>query len=126
MADTRLSTHFMLSEFACKCGKWPTCTTARPTPDLIKALEKLRAVCYQDGLRIVSGVRCAAHNATVGGAKESQHMRGTAADIPPKVDWKKLRSLGLFSGIGYMAASGLVVHVDVRPGSRTSPTTWTY
>ena len=32
-------------------------------------------------ISITSALRCAPHNASVGGSRASQHMRGTAADI---------------------------------------------
>lgn len=40
-------------------------------------------MCVHFGKLVVinSGLRCEAHSKKVGGAKESQHMKGTAADI---------------------------------------------
>ena len=104
-----LSPHFDTTEFACKhCGK-----TKRPDPTLIAALEKARSLHYPRGLRIVSGYRCAVHNAAVGGKRNSQHLAAKAADIPPVMTVEQAKALG-FRGIGYQAGTGLVVHVDMR------------
>lgn len=127
----QLSPHFSLAEFACKCGRWPGCTSARPHPDLIGVLEAIRAFViergmkYQGqpvrGLRIVSGVRCPAHNQGVGGARSSQHVVGKAADILELVTPAQAFRLGA-RGVGVQERSGLVSHVDVR----ANKTQWTY
>ena len=43
-------------------------------------LERIRAL-YGKPVRIHSGYRCKEHNHKVGGAKQSQHLLGKAADI---------------------------------------------
>lgn len=118
-----ISEHFALSEFACKCGRWPTCTHARPVPELLLLLEAARAMYYSDGLRVLSGVRCAAHNRGIGGAKSSQHLVGRAADLKdPRMTVSQAKRLGA-KGIGWDEGSGLVSHLDVRPGPVT---VWMY
>ena len=72
---------FKEKEFACKCcGQLPP--LAREN---VKALvrEVLDPVCEKLGMPIVvnSGYRCEKHNKDVGGVKNSQHLRGEAADI---------------------------------------------
>lgn len=94
---------------------------------LVAQLEKLRVVTGP--IVVVSGYRDPVYNAKVGGAKNSQHLRGLAVD--PKfrrhVGLDEVRALGLFSGIGYRPAkNNRVEHVDIRPGSPSFPTTWTY
>lgn len=42
-------------------------------------------------ITVIDGYRSPAHNAGVGGAKNSQHMLGKAADISCDVDWRALR-----------------------------------
>ena len=72
---------FKEKEFACKCcGQLPP--LAREN---VKALvsEVLDPVREQLGMPIVvtSGYRCDKHNKDVGGVRNSQHLRGEAADI---------------------------------------------
>ena len=72
---------FKEKEFACKCcGQLPP--LAREN---VKALvrEVLDPVREKLGMPIVvnSGYRCEKHNKEVGGVRNSQHLRGEAADI---------------------------------------------
>ena len=105
-----LSEHFSRSEFACPC-----CGVAKVEPALVQLLERIRRAHYPRGLRVVSGYRCPRHNAsTPNAAKASQHMRGTAADIPPRITLAQAQAAGA-RGIGVQDVTGLVVHVDVGP-----------
>ncbi len=75
--STALSKHFDEWEFACPhCGR-----CAEIHPRLIELLEKLRENIGGYPLHITSGYRCPEHNAEVDGVPDSQHLRGTAADI---------------------------------------------
>lgn len=129
------SPHFSFSEFACKCGgRYNTCLRQWPQIELIRSLERLRSKYYPQGLQIRSGSRCGEHNEAVGGATFSQHLIGAAADIVPAVSWKRLMNDEMFSGLGFMASTGLVAHVDRRDssghngtgGSLSRPTVWKY
>ena len=56
-------------------------------PENVKALvenvlDPLREK-YGKPIKVNSGYRCPKHNLAVGGAKQSQHMKGEAADIAP-------------------------------------------
>lgn len=110
--------HFQRREFACKCGKcggFPV----EPSMELVELLDKIRAH-YGKPVRVNSGIRCAAHNANVGGASRSQHLLGTAADIciagvtPEELAAYIETLIPNTGGIGIYAWG---VHVDVR-GSR--------
>ena len=72
-----LSEHFSEKEFQCHCGK---CTMPTIAPELLEVLEQLRSE-FTATVQITSGYRCHAHNKAVGGAKDSQHCHGIAADI---------------------------------------------
>lgn len=79
------SRYFQRSEFRCTCGKcggFP----AEPTKALAAGCDRLRSAAGE-ALLIVdaggSGVRCAEHNKAVGGAANSNHLYGKAADLHP-------------------------------------------
>lgn len=106
-----LSPHFSRSEFR----DHKTGALIGPSQGLVDALERLRSARGGRPLSIVDGYRSPATNAAVGGASDSRHMHGDAADIPAgycNVD--QARKAG-FTGIGHKR-NGWVVHVDCRPG----------
>lgn len=61
--------HFRRKEFACGCG----CGLDNVDLRLVFMLQRIRTVRGAP-LRITSGCRCAAHNKSVGGAKQSAHL----------------------------------------------------
>jgi len=73
--DLAVSMHFRLYEF-----EDPTTLTVRLAPELPPALERVRAL-YGAPLRVTSGYRTSEHNARVGGVRNSEHLRGRAADL---------------------------------------------
>lgn len=128
------SEHFWFTEFACKCGR-KTCAGIKVERELLVGLEKLRTLSYPKGLEVVSGYRCPEHNAAVGGARDSQHQYGCAADLHPTVRADAVLGLRAFSGIGAQGSlDGLVRHVDVRhagprnvtQSSTAHPARWHY
>ena len=72
----KLSKHFDRKEFACK----DKCGFNTVDAELIAILEDLREK-FQRPVRVNSACRCKKDNARVGGAKNSQHLTGKAADI---------------------------------------------
>lgn len=82
-----LSTHFSLQEFlrseiATRKGidNTPTDDVLENLRVLAQGLERVRTVLGAP-VRISSGYRCPELNAAIGGAKDSKHMLGLAADI---------------------------------------------
>lgn len=67
---------FKRSEFACRCG----CGFDTVDGELLEILKTLREH-FNAPVKIQSGARCATHNKNVGGADNSQHVYGRAADI---------------------------------------------
>lgn len=112
----RISAHFVEAEFRSR-GNGEVAVQAR----LVWHLEKLRAICGGRPLRIVSGYRDPAHNARVGGARNSRHMHGDAADIPAGYATVEQARAAGFRGIGRRGR--WAVHVDMRPGPRAE---WNY
>lgn len=132
-----VSAHFSFSEFACQChGKYSDCPRIWVKRELLVSLEMLRTRFYPGGLSIVSGCRCNAHNEAVGGVANSQHLLGSACDIPYTrgCSSKQLAQLRIFAGLGRSRSTGLVRHVDRRDvsghnttgGGLRLPTEWIY
>jgi uncharacterized protein YcbK (DUF882 family) len=112
-----LSPHFSRAEFDQHDGHG----RSNPDPLLIHDLEELRSIVshhvgHDAPLRIVSGFRTPAYNASVGGAPRSQHLYNRAADIPSGYATVSQAEAAGFTGIGH--CGGWVVHVDVRPAAR--------
>jgi uncharacterized protein YcbK (DUF882 family) len=79
----KLTTNFKLQEFNSKCGR-PIPNNVLPNIiELAKNLQVLRDALGKS-ITITSGYRSPEHNAKVKGAKNSQHVKGTAADIKVK------------------------------------------
>lgn len=102
------SQHFAFREFASKGNGWIELSRV-----LVRGLERYRAA-VGGPVEIISGYRDPAHNRAIGGAPDSQHLYGNAADVPLALTLARVRALRAFAGIGYNAGSGLVRHVDVR------------
>jgi uncharacterized protein YcbK (DUF882 family) len=64
-----------MEEFLCPC-----CGRGKAARLLVLCLDLLRAA-WGEPVIVNSGWRCEAHNAAVGGAKNSRHKTGCAADI---------------------------------------------
>ena len=109
-----LSENFKESEFACK-GKG-TLPAQGIDPKLLALLEELRTH-FGAPIKINSGYRSPEHNAKVGGAKGSYHVKGMAADIvvrgvPAKAVYSYLAGMHN-GGVGKYSR---FTHVDVRDG----------
>ena len=107
-----ISKHFSEEEIACKCG----CGQLIINTELVGVLEFIRAR-FMRPITVHSANRCRAHNTECGGASDSQHLYGKAADI--SVEGISLASIVKAAeqagadGIGVYNNQGFV-HVDVR------------
>ncbi len=108
-----LSPHFSRAEFVDRRTGALECDP-RELQHLVYHLERLRALCGDRPLRIVSGWRSVATNTAVGGARASQHLYGRAADIPEGYATPAEAVTAGFTGVGVL--NGWATHVDVRPG----------
>ena len=126
----KLSLHFDLSEFVRNDKE------DQGVPDgvlhhlmelCVNVLEPLRAKLGKP-IQITSGYRSPAHNAAIGGAKNSLHTTGMAADIAVGAIPDQIKVAAILSkipavgGIGLYEAKG-IVHVDIRPHAG-APTMW--
>ena len=113
-----LTANFSRHEFACKCGCGYGLKRGDVDTGLVQQLQELRDEVERP-ISITSGCRCAKHNRNVGGARNSQHIHGTAADIKvaglsPKEVYRILNAKYPKShGIGLYRSW---VHFDVRRG----------
>jgi uncharacterized protein YcbK (DUF882 family) len=115
-----LTKNFSRREFACHCcGALPVNWAADGVPPLVTALQELRDQVGAP-VTVVSGYRCPKHNREVGGAKNSQHVLGMAADIViPGKSVKEMYAAACGveafeeGGIGLYPKQGFI-HVDVR------------
>lgn len=126
----RVSAHFTVREFACKDKS----DLVKIDSALVEKLEGLwshfanQAYGKTCSITINSAYRTETYNKTVGGATNSRHLYGEAADIvvsyprvkggkyvkvDPKVVYEAASAIG-FTGIGLY---NTFTHVDVRPGS---------
>lgn len=109
--NTKLSANFKVSEFACKDKSKEVLID-----DVLISLLQLLRNQVGKPIKIVSGYRTESYNASCGGAKNSYHVKGQAADIA--VEGIDTTVLGLlcteigFSGVGVYDNW---VHVDTRP-----------
>jgi uncharacterized protein YcbK (DUF882 family) len=76
----KLSTNFSLDEFASADGTAPSGEVLKNLTELAKNLEVLRKHIGQP-IRVTSGFRSREHNKKIGGATNSFHVLGMAADI---------------------------------------------
>lgn len=123
--NTKLSEHFKVSEFRCKCGKMHEILI---DSDLVELLEKVRKKLNSSSCNIYSGHRCRDYNKKVGGSLTSPHVDGYAVDcsfldrngkrIPSSQVCLTLEDLGHSYGIGYRCGGSLDstgnTHVDVK------------
>ena len=116
----QITKSFNLSEFQCKCGcKMPPKVLGNVLV-LVEQLQVLRDA-LNTPIHLTNAYRCVTHNKEVGGAKNSQHLLGKAADIqiehltPREVS----TTIEIFIDEGLMKQGGLAtyptfVHYDIR------------
>jgi uncharacterized protein YcbK (DUF882 family) len=95
-------------------------------PELLQKLEKLSAL-YGSKLRVTSGYRSPAHNASVGGASNSAHLRGYAVDIYTGSYENNIKLGRLAKTLGFkrFGVGSTFIHLDIDP-NLTQNAVWTY
>lgn len=111
-ANKKLSQHFDVREFRCKDGSDKVIVDDK----LVTVLEKIRQH-FNAPVLITSAYRNATYNKKVGGVSNSQHVKGTAADIvvqghtPTEVCQYAEHLMPTYGGIGQYST---FTHIDVR------------
>lgn len=111
-----LTRNFSRREFRCRCGR-KNCDAAPLDMRLVYALQQLRDLI---GVPIIinSALRCREHNRKVGGARNSRHLLGTAADIRcadlSPVELRKFAEQVPAFAQGGIGIYDWGIHVDVR------------
>ena len=111
---------FSRTEFRCPCGRcggFPV----EPQESMARTVDEIRRrlgipISVVDGGG--SGVRCAAHNAEVGGVSNSQHLFGLAADLHSAASPAEMKAVAE-NVMGHTGGIGLYdwgIHVDTRSG----------
>lgn len=125
--ETSLTTNFKVKEFRCKDGTDAILIDST----LVDYLQKIRDWAG-NSVTINSGYRTESYNKQIGGASNSYHVKGRAADIAvsgktPLEVARKAEELGMNGIIKYSS----FVHVDTRDskyysndGGKTSCTTF--
>ena len=114
-AELKLTDNFKVKEFACKDGSDKVLIDI----DGVKFLQKMRN-CTGQPITIVSGYRTPTYNEQVGGAKNSQHCKGTAFDIKGKSNIELLKAIielsmyDYYKGIYSIGIYPDYIHLDTR------------
>jgi uncharacterized protein YcbK (DUF882 family) len=117
----QITPHFKATEFVCPDG----CSDFKISRLLVERLEAFRPMLeqltgFEHPINVLSGYRCPKHNTTVGGATNSFHMKGCAADISvpgmAAIDLHKLLYVAWYTakagGLGFYDWGA---HVDLGP-----------
>lgn len=108
--------YFSKKEFACKCNRYCDGYPAQMQRAVVKladrAREELKGVAF-----VSSGLRCAQHNANVGGVSNSRHLTGKAIDL--RIEGKTARQTLAWAQkqpeVRYAyAIDSYYVHMDVQ------------
>lgn len=108
----KLSANFAVKEFACKDGS----DYILIDTELVKLLQKIREH-FGKAVTINSAYRNAEYNKKVGGVSNSQHTKGTAADIAVKDTAPKdvaMYAESVMPSSGGIGLYGSFTHVDTR------------
>lgn len=118
-----MTPNFSWAELSCRCGCEAPPKVRERALELAQQLELIRAE-VRGPVQVISGYRCEARNRAVGGAPNSRHLWGDAADIQVQ-GWagRDLRELAELliargklrnGGIGTYARKPLTLHYDLR------------
>lgn len=109
---SQLSPNFESTEFDCNGSG--CCSTTEIDPKLVEYLQKIRNY-FGKAVTINSAYRCDKHNKKIGGATNSKHKYGQAADIKVSgVKPLKVAQYAEFIGVKGIGQYSNFVHIDTR------------
>lgn len=109
----QISKHFKVREFAQKDFR---CDKVIVDRELIDVLEDIRAQ-FNKPVIVTSGYRTPEYNAKIGGVKNSQHTKGTAADIKVsdiQASWVQKYLKDKYPDKYGIGSYSTFTHIDVR------------
>tara|TARA_R110000823_G_scaffold246925_1_gene370781 strand:+ start:4375 stop:4752 length:378 start_codon:yes stop_codon:yes gene_type:complete len=118
----KLTKNFSKSEFSCKCGCEMPKNIENNVKKLAIQLQIIRDIVNVP-IKINSGYRCEKHNSSIkGSSKNSQHLKGKAADIVIKGYDPILKTFPLLDQlveegeliIGGIGKYSTFTHIDIR------------
>ena len=119
--EMKLSPHFKLKEFMSPGSDSMPPEVLKNLRMLADVLEMVREKHGNRAIHITSGYRTPTHNAAVGGAPNSYHMRGMAADfvvhgVTPRATQELLKDWR-----GGLELASTWTHLDLGPKRRFKP-----
>lgn len=115
---------FSRAEFKCQCGgKYCNGYPAEPAEETVRMADEIRRRAGVP-LTVNSGLRCARHNAEVGGVSNSLHTTGQAVDLSGSISPAKLHQIAeqvqaeMIPGRGGLGLYSWGVHIDNGKKSR--------
>lgn len=116
--------YFTRSEFKCQCGgRYCNGYPAEPAEETVRMADEIRKRVGVP-LTVNSGIRCARHNAEVGGVSNSLHTTGQAVDLSGSISPAKLHQIAeqvqaeMIPGRGGLGLYSWGVHIDNGKKSR--------
>ena len=106
--------YFEIREFACKCcGQLPPSVEQNLLALVKHVLDPARERLGMP-ITVNSGYRCPKHNAEVGGVKNSQHLKGEAADITCADNKKLLEIIKQLGNYDQLIVYPTFLHVSYK------------
>lgn len=110
--------YFARAEFRCQCGgKYCNGFPAEPAEETVRMADEIRRRAGVP-LKVNSGLRCARHNAEVGGVSNSLHTTGQAVDLSGSISPAKLHQIAeqvqgeMIPGRGGLGLYSWGIHID--------------
>ena len=95
--------------------------------ELLEILDEVRED-YGKPIVITSGYRTEAHNESVGGKKDSSHLKGLAVDVACTTSRDRFELVRLFLeyGITRIGIADTFIHIDIDDEDKSPNVIWTY